>query len=148
MQALSTKKSFTRTESRIMTSRHEASKTGRDTSAGPLENLVAHPPHTPSQTPQIKQRAVTPQANRGGCDTCILKKQANCLETRNAFTFGIILEASIAFELVSRPMVLSIAQNTASVLRKLWPVPPEEKTLRYILGYGVTSDTRCRSPIQ
>jgi hypothetical protein len=68
-----------------------------------------------------------------------MKKQANCLETRNAFTFVIILEASIALEFVSHPMVLS-TQNTPSVLRKLWPVPPEQETLWYILGYGVSSD--------
>ena len=74
-----------------------------------------------------KKGAVTPKPI-GEVAYVHMKKQANCLETRNAFTFVIILEASIALEFVSHPMVLS-TQNTPSVLRKLWPVPPEQETL-------------------
>jgi hypothetical protein len=44
-------KSTSPTGNRIVTSRHEASKT-----LIPLEIPVAHPPHTPSQTPQIKKK--------------------------------------------------------------------------------------------
>jgi hypothetical protein len=114
------------TGSRIMTSRHEASKTVRDSSDPAGDPCRTSPAHSVTNATNQK-RAVTPKPI-GEVAYVHMKKQANCLETRNAFTFVIILEASIALEFVSHPMDLS-TQNTPSVLRKLWPVPPVQKTL-------------------
>jgi hypothetical protein len=109
-----------------MTSRHEASKTVRDSSDPAGDPCRTSPAHSVTNATNQK-RAVTPKPI-GEVAYVHMKKQANCLETRNAFTFVIILEASIALEFVSHPMDLS-TQNTPSVLRKLWPVPPVQKTL-------------------
>jgi hypothetical protein len=90
-------------------------------------NPAEHPPHVASITNATNQeegRDLEPIAEVA--QTCILEKQANCLETRNAFNFGIIWRRC-CIRNRTWPNRSVFGAGLAVPMWKLWPLSSKDK---------------------